>query len=516
MMKSEFLKTYFGLKIFTLSFLIGAVSVLSLAPFHYPIFFLIGFSCFLALLEHTTTKKQAFIAGWAYGFGYFTFGLYWIANALFVDIGKWWWLVPFTVIGLPFALSFFWGVAGILSAYFRKTPLSLSLAASALFGGFEYLRGVLFTGFPWNLPAYIWMESPISQSLSLFGAYGLTLLTFMIGCLFYLTYHGIKNRSDALRGSALICLVIFCTLFAFGYTTLQKDIPQADVRDIKLAIIQPNIAQKDKWKREKQWENFNTLTELTAEAQQENPDLIIWPETAITFAKPNLNTVQSQLSEALKPHQTLISGIIDIEQTDDQPDKYFNSLIVLDSQARLQTQYNKHHLVPFGEYVPFRKLLSFGPVAQALSTTGDFSAGDSLKTLHTINTSFSPLICYEIIFPGKTVAKQYARPEFLLNLTNDAWYGDTTGPRQHLAMTRARAIETGLPAVRVAGTGISAIIDPYGRLLEVIPLGAKDYATHKIPQSLERTVFFNVGNIPFFTLIVIFIGIASSRRKKSL
>ena len=511
---NSFLKKFPSITFFLSAFITGALSVLSLPPYNHFIVFLLGFSAIIYLVKMSETRKQTFLICWAYGFGYFTFGLYWIANALFIDIAKWWWLVPPTLLGLPFALSFFWGLAGILAHKFKHNDISLAFSISAAFGLSEFLRGYLFTGFPWNLPAYIWINSPVSQSLSLIGAYGLSLLTFLIGTTAFLILRYKQTKSKPIMYSALFSIAILWGLCACGITRTPNT-PSA-ASDKKYALIQPNIEQKDKWKPDKQWHNLNALSALTKKAAKDAPDIFIWPETAITFPKDELSVFTPLLEEALTPHQTLISGIIDVSTSDTDGENYFNSLIVLDHKGTIQTQYDKHHLVPFGEYVPFRDILSFGPVAQALSTTGDFSAGSGLKTLYTMSTSFSPLICYEVIFPGKSVSTSMDRPEFILNLTNDAWYGDTTGPRQHLAMSQARAIETGLPLLRSAGTGISAAIDPYGRIISSIPLNQSGYTSGYLPRPLPSTLYLKYGEKLFGLIWLFFVGIALLHRKKTV
>ena len=506
----SFLQTHTTLKLSLIGYFSGALSILGLAPFHYPIMFLLGFSIVLYLLECSRTKKQLFLTGWSYGFGYFTCGLYWIANALYIDIAKWWWLLPFALIGLPFVLSFFYGFAGLAVYRFKHNALSLAIAAAISFSIFEFLRGHLFTGFPWNLSAYIWMDTPISQSLSWLGAYGLSFITFLIAGLFYALKNIKKQKASQIL--FMLCIVIFSVSFALGkYIESTPAISQD--RATRIMVVQPNIAQKDKWQQDKQEENLETLISLSKPDQghsdDQDPDLIIWPETAITYEKDDIKThLSSKLKEILAPGQVLISGVLDVEHssTDPTQSRFYNALIVTDASGEVLSQYNKHHLVPFGEYVPFRNILSFGPIAQALSTTGDFSAGDGLKTIHTFHTSFSPLICYEVIFPRKSIAANGTRPQFLLNITNDAWYGDSTGPHQHLAISRARAIETGLPVVRVAGTGISAMINSNGQVLHDIALNTAGSFTADLPQPKAQTIYTTYKEWPFFIIMGIFMA----------
>lgn len=474
------------------AFLLGALAVPGLAPFYIWPLFLISFAGFLLLIENPRSKKQLFWTGWCYGFGYFTFGLYWISFALHIDIGKWWWLVPFALIGLPLVLSIYYGLAALCVWTVRHNRAKILLAALIAFSLAEFLRGYLFTGFPWNLAAYIWLDTAVSMQMSLVGAYGLTALTFALAVLLRVSF--INKRYS------IIFLTVLGVLWGSGHYIQARNISEMQrlPTDKNILIAQPNIPQIDKWTPDKFAENFETLLRLSSnyEATQQ-PDIIVWPETAIVWPIQHLDHIRPRLEEIINPGQILVSGILDYGE-----DAFHNSLVVFNDQAEIIEQYNKFHLVPFGEYVPFRDVLSIGPIATALETTGDFSAGQGLSTLGTGDLRFSPLICYEIIFPGRVYDRK-DRPSFIINVTNDAWYLNSTGPYQHLSISRARAIETGLPVIRAANTGISALIDPNGKLVAELPLSEEGTLMTSLPAAMDVTFYNRYKELAFFSMLVI-------------
>lgn len=473
-----------------LSFLAGAVGVMGLAPLYWwPVYF-ISFGLFSLLLYTAANKKSLFWSGWSFGFGFFTFGLYWISLALHIDWAQWWWLTPFSAIGLPIYLSLYYGLAATLLSKFRSSQTLFIGALAAFFAIAEYLRGVLFTGFPWNLPSYIWVDSAIGQNLAWGGAYSLNIFIFLTSALAAFGFY--KKRY------AVISVILIASLYEYGTLRLMSA-ENMSMTDKTVLIVQPNIPQIEKWDSEKQADHFEKLLQLTG---QSTADYIIWPETALTIKKNSLPSIAPSLEYILKDDQLLLSGITDVKAGNGDLDfSFYNSMVAIDSDIEVPYQYNKHHLVPFGEYVPFRKYLKFGGVAQMLSTTGDFKAGLGPRTIQIDDDfSISPLICYEVIFPGRVTAKS-DRPDLLVNITNDGWYLNSTGPYQHLAMSRARAIETGIPLTRSANTGISAMIDPYGQLMLFLPLQTDGTIISTIPEKPPQTLFDKYNNFIFLVLV---------------
>ena len=492
-------------------FLLGLAGVFGLAPFFIWPAYIIACAGFLLLLYTSITKKQLFWTGWAFAFGYFTLGLYWISLALHVDWGTWWWLTPFAAIGLPIYLSVYYGLAALCLSRFKDNFAFFSCVAVIAFTMAEYFRSLVFTGFPWNLPSYIWVDSPIAQNLTWIGAYGMNIFVFASAATFAAAFY--KKRS------LWLTLVILGGLYGYGLISLSGT-PDASVLDSKtVMVVQPNIAQVEKWDRSKQSEHFQKTVQLSTTADGLTPaDVIVWPETAITFKKTHLKAAQIPLDNMLGDGQVLLSGITDMQVTSDMEFDYYNSMVVLDDGAEPIDQYNKHHLVPFGEYVPMRNFLKFGGLAQAISSTGDFKPGPGPQVLTLPNgLKISPLICYEVIFPGQ-VAPKDVRPDVLINITNDGWYLKSTGPYQHLAMSRARAIEEGLPLIRAANTGVSAVIDAKGRIVLELPLQQNGTILTAMPQTLSPTLYARFGNSIFLMFLLVFtaiIGLARYYEKSS-
>lgn len=482
-----------------LSFLLGGYAVFGLAPLYWWPIYLVCFGVFSLFLYTAPDKKSLFWSGWSFGFGYFVFGLYWISLALHVDWATWWWLTPFAAIGLPIYLSLYYGLAALCMRWIKDDRILFPLALAIYFSVAEYLRGILFTGFPWNLPSYIWVDSPLGQNLSWLGAYGLNVFVYMVGALGAFAVFGKRYVTSA--------IVILALLYGFGlYRTSGSD--QMAMSNKTIMIVQPNIPQIEKWDRGLEMEHFKKTIALTGSKQSNNVDFILWPETAITYRKGDIPSLAPYFKHIIGNDHLLLTGVTDIQATNrDLEFSVYNSLVAVDNNVKIPFQYNKHHLVPFGEYVPFRKYLNFGGVAQALSNTGDFKAGPGPQTLQLqYDYSVSPLICYEVIFPGRVIDKE-KRPDLLVNITNDGWYLNSTGPHQHLAMSRARAIETGIPLARAANTGISALISPYGETMLSLPLQSDGTIISSIPKPLPETIFSKLGNFIFLLLVLTIIAL---------
>jgi apolipoprotein N-acyltransferase len=473
-----------------LAFLAGSLCCLGLPPLGlFPVLWL-GFPILVWLLQGATSKRQAFATGWCFAFGYFLFGLYWIAASMFVDLKRFGWLIPITVAGLPAGLSILYGLAAVvwqkLYRHFKLDTLTGALALAWCFAATEYLRGYLFTGFPWNLFGYVWTEFlPVAQSASLFGSYGLTLLTLCAAVLPAALVVTPKRPAIIANG---IALGVFILLGIWGVWRLQT--PTAYVPDVYVRLVQPNIAQNLKWDRQERANNFEHLLEMTALPSAHPLTHIIWPETAVTYFLADDAPHRLRIAAVLPEHATLLTGAPREEITANGNDNYFNSMLTLDRSSMIGVIYDKFHLVPFGEYVPFR---SFGPVAAVASGLGTFVPGSGPRSLRVPGLPpFSPLICYEVIFPGHVV-DPHDRPSLLINITNDAWYGKTAGPHQHFAIARMRAIEEGVPLLRVANTGISAVVDAYGRTLQFLPLGTEGNLDGMVPQAVPFTINADYG-----------------------
>ncbi|MHA1539860.1 MAG: apolipoprotein N-acyltransferase [Alphaproteobacteria bacterium] len=488
------------------SILCGALLALALPPFKFFPLIFICFPLLLLLLDKAHTKKQAFLIGWFFGTGFFIAGMYWIANALLVPPAQFKWAYPLAAIALPAFLAIFIGAATsilhLLKAHKRQKVIAFALLWSLM----EYARGNVLTGLPWNLIGY---STPLEilQVTAIFGIYGLSFLTVLAGSSLYVFK---KNK-------LFILLMILPLLASYGWGQQRLDSwPTKAVHNVLLRLVQPNIPQQDKWRIDLKESNFQKLLTLSHydEDSDNLPTHIIWPEAAAPYKLDENLSRRMQAASILDKNQILLTGSI----TKTKEGDYANSFLAIDNHGRIAASYNKSHLVPFGEYIPYQNYIPFlKPLAAKM---GEMIQGDGPTTLSIPNTPpLSPLICYEVIFPGEVIGVAKKRAEWMLNVTNDAWYGISTGPYQHLEISRTRAIEEGVPLVRVAGTGISAIFDAYGRTIETLPLGKQGILDAHLPRpALKKTLFATFGNIPFLSFLTgslfLILVLSIFRRKK--
>ena len=462
---------------------------LAMPPTGWWPFLFICLSLFYILLA-PFSRWRAFLLSWLFGFGYFVFGLYWIGNALLVPGNDFKWAWPLAVLGLPFALAFFTGTAGWAASRLADLKTWRGFAALILCLMLsEWLRGHIFTGFPWNLYGYGWSKTlPLVQSVSLFGVYGLTLLTIIWGMLPGFLYSTGASRRTALIGGTLTALSI-TALYIWGSQRLGANPPLTD-SDIMIRIVQPNIPQEDKWNGDKLVENIQKTVNLSSAPFLDGKTYaIVWPETAVTdYVIQDINAanfIRGSLFPGNRPGY-LLSGVLRHETDPDGKPVYYNSLVAYDSGLIPEAIYNKSHLVPFGEYIPYQKYIPLRPVVQFSGfTPGQGVATQSLSAL----PAFSGLVCYEVLFPGKA-ALFSPRAQWIVNVTNDGWYGDSPGPYQHLVQTIYRATEEGLPLARAANTGVSALIDSYGRVLVKAGYNKDSFLDYPLPQATADPTFY--------------------------
>ncbi len=499
----------------------GAVSALAQAPYNiYPVLFL-TFPVLIWLLDGVSKKHMrpagqrrrefwsAFRIGWCFGFGYFLGGLYWIGAAFLVEAEVFAWMLPFAVVLLPLGLAVFTGLGCAIAHLFWVSGFMRIMMFATIWALFEWVRGTVFTGFPWNTVGYSFAtNAAISQSVSIFGIYGLSLLTVMIvSAPAALVDNGLKaNRSFQKRitGPASMLAVIL-GLWGFGTYRLTSG-ETLFVPGVSLRIVQPNIKQSEKWKPENGSGIFSRYLELSdiATSPQHmgigDATHVIWPESALPFLLEERKDALSAIAALLPEKVTLITGGIRRTQAENKKSTYYNSVFTLNGAGEITGRYDKFHLVPFGEHLPFEEWLGKLGLRRLVTIPGSFARGPGPVTMAVEGApAISPLICYEIIFPGKVTAPDM-RPGWIVNLTNDAWFGDTAGPYQHLQQARIRAIEEGLPIVRAANTGISAIIDPFGRILHQLALNRSGVIDGSLPSSIEPTFFSKWGNSIFFLM----------------
>jgi apolipoprotein N-acyltransferase len=472
------------------AFVLGGLVALALPPFYlWPA--LLGFAGLLHLLRRTERRWQALLLGWSFGFGHFLAGLYWIAIAFFTDPERFGALAVPAVLLLCAGLALYPALAGWLTVLYRwRSPVAAALALAFAWTATEALRGTLFGGFPWNLIGYTWAGSiAISQLAAVTGAYGMSLTAVTLGALpaALLESEDPRRHWRALAVSALGLALVW----AGGAARLNGGEPSA-VPGIRLRLVQGNIAQHHKWQPELRARWFQRYLDLSAQSPAGVTD-VIWPESATPYPLEQDPTARAMVAAVVPPGGLLVTGGERFDLSSEPP-RAWNSLFVLDDQGTVRAHYDKRDLVPFGEFLPFRDLLGRLGLEKLTRGSIDFQPGPRRETVTLPGLPpFSPLICYEAIFPGQVVDPR-ERPSWLLNITNDAWFGRSSGPYQHFAMARMRAIEEGLPLVRSANTGISAVIDPWGRVTASLALDETGVLDAALPQPLPgATIFARLG-----------------------
>ena len=477
--------------------LLGILLTAAMPPlFVVPVAF-VSFTGLLWLLDGARTEmkpiRASALVGWWFGFGHFVTGLYWIANALLVDAAQFGWLIPFAIGGLSAYFALFPAAAAAAYGASRGSRVTRILLFAGAWTLAEYLRGVLFSGFSWNLLATTWTFAAIAmQGAAYLGAYGLgltSILLFAAPAVF-----GKESEARPLRATITLVIIGLLPMLIGAVRFALAPSAGVDVEPgVKLALIQGNIAQQMKWLPEERANILQTYLDLTARAVKEGATHVVWPETAVPVALERAGEVRAAIAAILTSGnaKALIAGTIRLSPEDAPKLEAWNSVQTFDASGHVIDTYDKAHLVPFGEYVPLRGFL---PIERLTAGSVDFSAGPGPETIAVPGLPpVGPMICYEAIFPG-AVASRDQRPGVLLNVTNDAWFGDSTGPRQHFAAARMRAVEEGLPLVRNAGTGISAIVDPYGRVLARLDLGQRGIVEGPLPSALPPTLFSRFGN----------------------
>jgi apolipoprotein N-acyltransferase len=489
---------------------LGALSVLAFAPIHlWPVLFL-TFGPLLWLLDgcyrdHNDLQARLRCAapvGFWFGFGYFLAGLYWVAEAFLVEPWRHGWLIPFVMTALPGGMALFFVAAAVLAMLMWWPGAGRAFALAIAFGLAEYARGHVLTGLPWNLVGYsILGGGAMMQMASLFGVYALSLLAVL---LFASPAAVVAPRDSELAGGKGVIALAAVLLLLLGAATWwgEQRLAHADKTGtgIRIRIVQADIDQADKWRPENSAEIFTDYLDLTKSGPKglNGISLVVWPETAVPFLLADSPEALAMIGEALPDGTSLLVGSARLaEERDAQgvltATRIYNSLLVIDDKGEVVGGYDKIHLVPFGEYLPFQDFLESLGFMQLTGVRGGFSAGTGPRLLAIPGAPpASPLICYEIIFPDDVVEKS-ARPGWLLNITNDAWFGSSAGPYQHFHQARVRAVEQGLPVVRAANTGISAMIDAYGRILAEIGLGEKGAIDSELPKVGPQTLFAQLG-----------------------
>lgn len=459
-------------------FLIGASGALGFAPFNlYPVFIII----YAWFLSNAYKSAASIRLSFFFFFGFYVANLYWLAFPLTIDFAKHFALIPIAITLIPGYLAAQTLVSVILIKYFCGVFVK-SIVFPIVLTAILYLQGQGSFGFPWTLPAYIWNAHEVfMQTLSIYGAYGLTFVTISISsfigaAVVYYRQNDIRSCAKYLCASALL----FFGMCIFGIARLANN--PTEYSDVRARVVQPNIRQNELEKRK----ILDKLLKLSG--NNSDIDLLIWPEASVPYLySENMHGLNRLLSEPLvKQSSCLIAGAV---RKDAATSDIYNSAIFIDHFGRNIYNYDKVHLVPFGEYIPFRSILPFESVA---SDIGDFCIGNNRCSVIQINNlKITLAICYEAVFSLTQTLFDEMQTDLIINLTNDGWFGFTTQPFQHLQIVRARAVETGIPLIRATNIGVSAVFDPLGREIKHIPFGSTGYMDFNVPKRLSKRTLFS-------------------------
>jgi apolipoprotein N-acyltransferase len=502
-----------GWKRAVIALIAGALSALAMAPFNaWPVLFL-TFPVMVWLIDGAGAGRwggvpAAALAGWWFGLGYFVPGLYWIGYAFLVDASTFAWLLPFAVLGLPAYLALFTAFGFALARLIWTRDASRVIALAATLTMSEWLRGHVLTGFPWNAFGYALTEPlALAQAASLIGLWGMTFLSVAIFASPAALIDG-SSRGRRPWIAPVLALTLLIAMGIFGSVRLALR-PTSPVANVKLRIMQPNLQQDVRFNysaKAEVMQKYLTLSDRASGPQStgvRDASILIWPESAFPFFLTHEADAMAQIAALLPKGTVLITGSV---RAPDVPPgtritRAYNSVYVIDHDGSVLSIYDKLHLVPFGEYLPYQPFLEKLGLEQLTKVQGGFIPGTRRRSMEIPNAPRAlPLICYEAIFPGD-VASRDDRPGWIVNLTNDGWFGISTGPYQHLQQARVRAIEEGLPVVRAANTGISAVIDPLGRIVARLGLGLEGVLDSSLPSAIPPTIYARTGDIPAALMI---------------
>ncbi len=509
-----------------IAFAAGALSALAMAPFNaWPVLFL-TFPTLVWLIDGAGIGRWGGVAaaaavGWWFGFGYFLAGLYWIGYAFLVDAPDFGWLLPIAVIGLPAVLAIYtaFGVALARVLWTRGTLRILALAVALT--GSEWLRGHLLTGFPWNAFGYA-LTAPLAlaQAASLFGIWGLTFIAIAV----FASPATFGDDPAETRKPWLplaLGLAVLAALGGFGVWRLDRT-PTRLVDGVHLRIMQPNLQQDVRFNYAAKQEVMNRYIDLSSRAPSAHAQgmagttQLIWPESPFPFFLTREADALAQISNVLPQNSVLITGAMRLADPDNPAQSgVYNSIYVIDHTGSIAAVYDKVHLVPFGEYLPLEHFLERLGLEELTQQRGGFLAGDRHRLITVPGAPVAlPLICYEVVFPGE-VMPPGQRPGWIVNVTNDGWFGISTGPYQHFQQARVSAIELGLPLARAANTGISAVVDPLGRIVNSLPLGVEGVFDAPLPRAIGATIYARVGDAPTIVIVLIALIAVVRRRRRA-
>jgi apolipoprotein N-acyltransferase len=500
----DWIATRDGWRRWLAAFVAGSLSVLGFAPFFASPVLFFSLPVLVWLIDSSSGPKRAAAAGWWFGFGYFMFSLFWIGEAFLVEAEKFAVLLPFAVTLLPAGLAVYWALAAAVARKFWLPGISRVLVLAVALAVAEWLRGHLFTGLPWNVLGYA-LTAPdiLMQSASAVGVYALAIPAVVI----FTAPLVLIGDGQSLRRALAWTAVPLAVMAAYGAWRLPSG-SAAIVPGVQLRIVQPSVPQREKWLPEHQGKIFEDHLALSqtneAGARDDLNDVthVIWPEAAMPFLPLERPEALAAIANMLPEGRQLITGALRLAKAGDAGFdgtkggyQGYNSLLVFNDDGALAAAYDKIHLVPFGEFLPFEPVLSALGLKRLAHGHGSFLAGAEPRPVIAV-AGLPPvggLICYEALFPG-TLVQSARRPGVLINLTNDGWFGTTTGPPAHFHQVRVRAVEEGIPVVRAANNGISGVIDPYGRVTKRLGLDARGVIDSPLPASISVTLYSQTGD----------------------
>jgi len=489
--------------------LLGSLSSLSLPPFNYILINFLTFSLFyiflIKIFEVSKNKKLFFLYGWLFGFGYFTSNLYWISISLtFEENFKF--LIPFTVILVPAFLALFYGLVSFLFIILKPNKnLSSFFLFSLIFGTIEFIRGTILTGFPWNLIAYSFSNHiEVLGITSIIGTYSFNL--FCIS-LFASTSFLIFRDSKKEIIVCILFLILTISFYFFGSQRLEKfNNIQANNLNYKIRVISSNISIDRFYKDTDPTSVINDLIEISS-PQNDEKTIFIWPEGILPeISKDQLKEYKFLFENEFNENHILSIGINEIKK-EGQIIKYFNSFTIYDHNLEISNSYNKVNLVPFGEFLPFEKILALMGLKTITNNYQSYSRGEKRNIIEVNKRNFSvrilPLICYEIIYTGNIFNNRDF--DFIINISEDGWFGQSIGPHQHFVHSIYRAIESGKYVLRSANNGIAAIVNPLGVVEKRVGLNQSGFIDLLKTKKIKPTIFSKYGNKIFVIIILMYI-----------
>jgi len=502
------------------AFLAGALATLAQPPYDFFAVCLISFPVLVWLIDGAVDAADgiwlrralpAAVVGWWFGFGYFVAGLWWIGAALLIDAQNFAWALPLAVLGLPAFLAFFYALATLIARLFWSDGLGRIFALALGFGIAEWLRAFVLTGFPWNAIGYAAMPVPLlMQSDAVVGLYGMNALA-----VFVFASPALLADKRHRRAGLVLALALVAAHVGFGFYRLHNapTIAEEAAGDgVRVRIVQPSIAQTAKWdnaSRRTIFDKHIALTEAPPKPGEPKPSVIVWPETSIPYILTRTPEALARIGDTLSDGQVLLAGVVREEQQPGAAEPlYYNSIYAINDRGEITDAVDKVHLVPFGEYLPLEKWLRGLGLQEVVEMPGGFTMATRRHSLQVTDTlSFLPLICYEAIFPSE-LAYSGKKASAILNVTNDAWYGDTPGPYQHFRQAQLRAVEQGLPLIRAANNGLSAVVDPYGRITDGLALDAVGVIDASLPSGVDPFWGTPPGSTQTWGILIVLLAIS--------